>query len=210
MKGLIFKDFVNIKSQLKMYIIFVAGFFVLGMVSGATEVLSALMPMLAVLIPITAVAYDDLSGWNGFALSMPVSRADLVTARYLFTEMIMVAMAVITCAEYIAVSRNIGEAVMTTVLLYAVSNLMFAVIMPIILKFGVQKARAIFMVIAAGAAALIVWLSGDRASAIGDAVLSVKLNDAVIFAIALAGSLLLVFISMKLSQGIYRRKDFLG
>lgn len=208
MKGLIFKDFVNIKSQLKMYIIFVAGFFVLGMVSGATEVLSALMPMLAVLIPITAVAYDDLSGWNGFALSMPVSRADLVTARYLFTEMIMVAMAVITCAEYIAVSRNIGEAVMTTVLLYAVSNLMFAVIMPIILKFGVQKARAIFMVIAAGAAALIVWLSGDRASAIGDAVLSVKLNDAVIFAIALAGSLLLVFISMKLSQGIYRRKDF--
>ena len=208
MKGLIFKDFVNIKSQLKMYIIFVAGFFVLGMVSGATEVLSALMPMLAVLIPITAVAYDDLSGWNGFALSMPVSRADLVTARYLFTEMIIVAMAVITCAEYIAVSRNIGEAVMTTVLLYAVSNLMFAVIMPIILKFGVQKARAIFMVIAAGAAALIVWLSGDRASAIGDAVLSVKLNDAVIFAIALAGSLLLVFISMKLSQGIYRRKDF--
>ena len=208
MKGLIFKDFVNIKSQLKMYIIFVAGFFVLGMVSGATEVLSALMPMLAVLIPITAVAYDDLSGWNGFALSMPVSRADLVTARYLFTEMIMVAMAVITCAEYIAVSRNIGEAVMTTVLLYAVSNLMFAVIMPIIMKFGVQKARAIFMVIAAGAAALIVWLSGDRASAIGDAVLSVKLNDAVIFAIALAGSLLLVFISMKLSQGIYRRKDF--
>lgn len=208
MKGLIFKDFVNIKSQLKMYIIFVAGFFVLGMVSGATEVLSALMPMLAVLIPITAVAYDDLSGWNGFALSMPVSRADLVTARYLFTEMIMVVMAVITCTEYIAVSRNIGEAVMTTVLLYAVSNLMFAVIMPIILKFGVQKARAIFMVIAAGAAALIVWLSGDRASAIGDAVLSVKLNDAVIFAIALAGSLLLVFISMKLSQGIYRHKDF--
>ena len=208
MKGLIFKDFVNIKSQLKLYIMFVAGFFVLGLVSGATEVLSALMPMLAVLIPITAVAYDDLSGWNGFALSMPVSRADLVTARYLFTEMIMVAMAVITCAEYIAVSRNIGEAVMTTVLLYAVSNLMFAVIMPIILKFGVQKARAIFMVIAAGAAALIVWLSGDRASAIGDAVLSVKLNDAVIFAIALAGSLLLVFISMKLSQGIYRRKDF--
>lgn len=208
MKGLIFKDFVNIKSQLKMYIIFVAGFFVFGLVSGATEVLSALMPMLAVLIPITAVAYDDLSGWNGFALSMPVSRADLVTARYLFTEMIMVVMAVITCTEYIAVSRNIGEAVMTTVLLYAVSNLMFAVIMPIILKFGVQKARAIFMVIAAGAAALIVWLSGDRASAIGDAVLSVKLNDAVIFAIALAGSLLLVFISMKLSQGIYRHKDF--
>ena len=208
MKGLIFKDFVNIKSQLKLYIMFVAGFFVLGLVSGATEVLSALMPMLAVLIPITAVAYDDLSGWNGFALSMPVSRADLVTARYLFTEMIMVAMAVITCAEYIAVSRNIGEAVMTTVLLYAVSNLMFAVIMPIIMKFGVQKARAIFMVIAAGAAAMIVWLSGDRASAIGDAVLSVKLNDAVIFAIALAGSLLLVFISMKLSQGIYRHKDF--
>ena len=72
MKGLIFKDFVNIKSQLKLYIMFVAGFFVLGLVSGATEVLSALMPMLAVLIPITAVAYDDLSGWNGFALSMPV------------------------------------------------------------------------------------------------------------------------------------------
>ena len=58
MKGLIFKDFVNIKSQLKLYIMFVAGFFVLGLVSGATEVLSALMPMLAVLIPITAVAYD--------------------------------------------------------------------------------------------------------------------------------------------------------
>ena len=56
MKGLIFKDFVNIKSQLKLYIMFVAGFFVLGLVSGATEVLSALMPMLAVLIPITAVA----------------------------------------------------------------------------------------------------------------------------------------------------------
>lgn len=208
MKGLIYKDFVSIKSQLKLYVIFVAAFFVLGLVSGATEVLSALMPMLAVLIPITVVAYDDLSGWNGFALSMPVSRSGLVKARYLFTETIILIMAAVTCAEYIIVSRNAAETVMTTVMLYAVSNLIFAIIMPIILKFGVQKARVIFMGVAAASAALIVWLSGDRAVAFRDAIISMKLSDEAIFIIALAGSLLVVFISMKISQSIYRNKDF--
>lgn len=208
MKGLLYKDFVNIKSQFKMYILFIVGFFIIGLVSGSTEILSALMPMLAILIPITTTAYDDLSGWNSFALSMPVTRSGLVTARYMFMEIISVGMAVIICVEYLVVSRNVNESIMTTVMLFAVSNLMFAVIMPIIMKFGVQKARAIFMVIAAGAAALIVWFSGDRASAIGDAILSVKLDDTFIFAIAFIGSLLMVFISMKISQIIYSHKDF--
>lgn len=208
MKGLIYKDYVNIRPQLKMYVVFVAGFFVIGIVSGATEVISALMPMLAVLIPITTVAYDDLSSWNRFALSMPVSRAGLVTARYLFMMVIMTAMAVLTFAEYLIVNRDFSEAFITTALLFAVSAVLTAVIMPITLKFGVQKARVIFMGIAAASAALIVWLSGDRASAVSDAFLSVKLNDVVLAVISLALSLIIVLISLRISQSVYRHKDF--
>ncbi|MDO4486217.1 MAG: ABC-2 transporter permease [Bacillota bacterium] len=208
MKGLIYKDFVNIRSQLKLYIMFLAVFFVIGIISGATEILSALMPMLGVLIPITAAAYDDMTGWDRFALSMPVSRESLVTARYLFTEVIILIVAAVTFAEYLIVGGKLAEAAAVTAVLFSVSNLLFAVIMPIILKFGFQKARVIFMGIAAVAAAFIVWMSGERASGMMDSIDISAVEGVTLPVAAVLISLAVVFVSIKISHAVYRRKDF--
>lgn len=208
MKGLIYKDFVNIRSQLKMYIMFLAVFFVIGIISGATEILSALMPMLGVLIPITSAAYDDMTGWNRFALSMPVSRESMVTARYLFTEVIILIVAAATFAEYLIVGGKLSEAATVTAVLFSVSNLLFAVIMPIILKFGFQKARVIFMGIAAAAAAFIVWMSGERASGMMDSIDISEVEGVTLPVAAVLISLAVVFVSIKISHAVYRRKDF--
>lgn len=39
--------------------------------------------LFSVMIPMSAIAYDDKAKWDRYALTMPVSRRDLVISKYL-------------------------------------------------------------------------------------------------------------------------------
>ena len=59
MTGLILKDLLNLKKQGKVYLILIIFYFAIGLVNENSSMFASMMTMVAVLIPITAMAYDE-------------------------------------------------------------------------------------------------------------------------------------------------------
>ena len=91
MTGLILKDLLNLKKQGKVYLILIIFYFAIGLVNENSSMFASMMTMVAVLIPITAMAYDERCKWDRYALTMPVSRKDMVMSKYLLGLIFMTA-----------------------------------------------------------------------------------------------------------------------
>lgn len=219
MKGLIMKDFINLKSQLKIYMLIAVLCVVIITIGTGPETVSGLTAMFAVLIPITAEAYDKQSNWNRFAISMPVSKQELVISRYLFMEIIMLIMAGVNfIGNFVwygvrgrADAINLVEPFFVTMLLLVIANIIFAVMMPIIFKFGVEKGRIIFFGIIIGAAALAgIFARGgsNGVSVYYMDILASGFNKYLALALIFIITAIIQCISIRISINIYKNKDF--
>ncbi|SCJ37908.1 Uncharacterised protein [Anaerotruncus sp. 2789STDY5834896] len=151
MKGLILKDIYIFGSNIKLYIIYFAFFGVFSFFSDASFFYGIVMMMLT-LLSITAASYDDMAHWPRFAVSMPLSRGQIVTARYLFMFIMTGSAAVllsifnvvfsffktgITLIEGFAVIGATGS----------VGLLAGFVILPILYKMGAERARILMILV---------------------------------------------------------------
>ena len=59
MKGLLMKDIILLRPQLKIYLIILVFWFLIAMWNGQPGFFGGLMAMFALMIPMTTVAYDD-------------------------------------------------------------------------------------------------------------------------------------------------------
>ena len=93
------------------------------------------------IVLLTACGYDEQSGWDKYALTMPVSRSRIVLSKYLL-GLLMDVIGFVTTAIFFAASRTpfqemmIGQCIFQTI-----SLCMLAILLPITFKFGVEKAR---------------------------------------------------------------------
>lgn len=83
MKGLILKDLLNLKAQYKVFVVMILFFVVFALMGDSHDTLGVILTMITIMLPITALAYDERSQWDKYALTMPVSRRDLVLSKYL-------------------------------------------------------------------------------------------------------------------------------
>lgn len=145
MKGLILKDFINLKSQLKIYLMILIMWLGIGLFNDSASFFSGVMQMFVVMIPITAMAYDDKTKWDCFALTMPLSRKELVLARYVFMLMVVAFVALSSMIGCFIINKDMGASFMITLLGAPVGLILNGVLMPIIFQFGVEKGRYIFI-----------------------------------------------------------------
>ena len=91
MRGLICKDFFVMKKQLGYYLAFFVVYGVLA-VTGVfpASILSALVAVIAMMVPMSSIAYDDQAHWGRYAAATPAGRSGVVAAKYLFTLLAMV------------------------------------------------------------------------------------------------------------------------
>ena len=87
MAGLLLKDCYNLKSQLKMLGLFLILFLVLAISMKNSGFFAGIAMMLAVMMPVTALAYDERAKWDQFAVTMPVTRTQIVGSKYLLGKM---------------------------------------------------------------------------------------------------------------------------
>ena len=143
MKGLLIKDVLNLRPQFRIYIIILLIWFAIALFRADCTFFSGVMVMFVVMLPINTIAYDEKAGWDKFALTMPLSRDDIVLAKYLFMICTITAIAVITFIGNLIITRDVAES--AGVMLYAmpVGLILDAVIIPLLLKFGVEKGRVV-------------------------------------------------------------------
>lgn len=75
MRSLLYKDIVNLKQQFRFYLIILAFYVLLGIKSGDASFLGAIMTIFAVMLSVTACAYDEKAGWDKYAAHYAVRRS---------------------------------------------------------------------------------------------------------------------------------------
>ncbi|MBC3516068.1 ABC-2 transporter permease [Neobittarella massiliensis] len=151
MKGLILKDIYIFGSNIKLYIIYFAFFGVFSFFSDASFFYGIVMMMLT-LLSITAASYDDMAHWPRFAVSMPLSRGQIVTARYLFMFIMTGSAAVLLSIfnvvfSFFKTGISLIEGFAVIGATGSVGLLAGFVILPILYKMGAERARILMILV---------------------------------------------------------------
>lgn len=203
MKGLILKDLMNLKRQGKVIGLMLVFFIVLSLASEDTSMFGGIIMIMCSMLPITAMAYDERAKWDKYALTMPVSRKDMVISKYLLGV-------IFTCAAFLVYlvfsliigSYTVKENLFISLGLLAVGITVMSVMLPIVFKFGVEKARLLLLLVLFGPTGLIVFATkmGLKAP-----------SEETIYAIAYASPVVVIaflIISAVISIKIYANKEF--
>ncbi len=150
MLGLLKKDLKSLAQQgrvVALLLVFYGALFILGGPE-SEGILSGVIAMLSVLLPITALSYDEKAHWDRYALTMPLSRNMLVLSKYLLSLLISLCCALLCLAVYlISKTYPLRETLLMSWMMAGVSLLLSAITYPLYFKLGVEKARFVFMAI---------------------------------------------------------------
>lgn len=140
MKGLLLKDLYYIKNNFKVVIIFAV---IMGVLFIGQDNVIMGITMVSFMLTSTAVgtiAADDKGNWNKYALTMPISRKDIVVEKFLFVNSILI-ISYLICSVGSILFLNIGTAETYIVLVSIISVLVVLANLQIFIsyKFGAEK-----------------------------------------------------------------------
>lgn len=203
MKGLLIKDLYTLAKQLKIFILMIVVFTCIPQFS-----FSGFAVIYSVMLPISALAYDERSKWNYLAAMMPYSAKDVVLCKYLlgyimlFTAALLSAAALLCFGLFGKVPVS-AETFIQLFLIACIAIILQAVNLPFMFKMGVEKGRLVFFALMAilvlggtiYGSKLIGWLSSIRIDML-------PLSIGVLFLTFLVNT-----ISIAVSINIYKRVE---
>ncbi len=201
MTGLILKDLLNLKQQMKSLLIVLAVWLFISVMNGNGYFFGGFFVMYVVMIPMTTMSMDERSKWERYALTMPVTRTELVLSRYVLSLLTALVGLVLTFIVCWVMSKNPVESLNASLALLCVGVIFASLVLPIIFKMGVDKGRIIMMIVF-----LVPFLLAFLLPKAG-----IQPNEAVLAkAIGLVpiAALVLLILSVYVSISIYKKKEF--
>lgn len=151
MKGLLLKDWYMIKKYCRAYLVIAAVFIAVSLASD-NNIFYVFYPcLLGVMIPVNLLSYDERSGWIQYSGTLPYTRAQIVSGKYLIGLFTQVAILIITgISQGIKMSINgnfaPGDFVVLMLLLLTMATFTSSISLPFIFKLGVEKGRIAYYV----------------------------------------------------------------
>lgn len=208
MKGLLLKDWYVLKKDCRALLLVSAVFLAVSLVESTAFLFSLYPCLLASLLPVTLLGYDEKSGWERYSCTMPCSRAQLVSAKYLISLFALCAMLLLggllqAIRQLISGSFVAADFAVMLILLFAISLLSAAISLPALFRFGVEKGRIAyyFMIGAVCAVSVLFSTRLDGVTVAGEQTLWPFL------VLAVVGVGLFAF-SWRLSITYYQRRTF--
>ncbi len=211
MKGLILKDLLLIKGNLKTLVIVFFGFMVMALNNMAT--VSFIIPFFAVMMCISTFSYDEYNKWNTYAITLPGGRKTIVKSKYIATILLVILSAIISILISVIITSINGnidyEKEFSTFFgglfgIFLVTSIMY----PLIYKYGNEKGRlflfiGVFLITAVGGVIFkTVDFSGLNKPAVIDFIDKFGLYLLPIV------TLVILYISYLISVKIYKNKEF--
>lgn len=145
MKGLLYKDFCLMKKHCRAYL-FVVVFLLLAAVMEEDGLFMLLYPcMLAGMVPVTLMGYDERSGWDRYCAMLPYTEAQIVSAKYVVGLLMQVIVMALSATAQVLRAWRFGDAGVPLGVLMAMmvtaSFTSVGLCMPFMFKFGVEKGR---------------------------------------------------------------------
>ena len=82
MKGLLLKDFYNIARSGRLYLAMLLIYGVLSYANGGALMLTMVAVLFAMMLPMSAIGYDEKDRWEPLCLTLPVAPAVMVLEKY--------------------------------------------------------------------------------------------------------------------------------
>lgn len=210
MLGLIKKDFLLIKANLKSMVIIFIVYLILAF-QGTFDV-TFIIPLIGIMLFISTFSYDDFNNWNSYAVTLPDGRKNVVRAKYIASIILTVILGIISLAISIGIgyartnSINLEETISALMGTALSSVIIISLLYPIVFKFGATNGRIILFAVIFGTTGIIAVISNfvDMTSIIN---MINELDSCSFIAIPII-SVILLGISYLISNKIYQSKEF--
>mgnify|MGYP001860355985 FL=1 len=217
MKGLILKDLLILKNQMRNILIVILGFILLSIWMENYFYIAFIIPFYIIMLVISTFSYDDLNNSNTYIVALPYDRKTIVKARYVLSLISIITAFLIGLILSLVIPMFNSDmdfmstfASCTATILSVI--LVIALLMPFFYKFGVQKGRMILFIAIMGISLLI----GIILSLFENSNLKIaqffsnlqQMNYIMLIAIAIIIMLLILYISYVFSCKIYKNKEF--
>lgn len=217
MKGLILKDLLTLKNQMRNIMIIIIGFIILSIMMENYFYISFIIPFYIVMLVISTFSYDELNNANTYIVALPYNRKTIVKARYYLSLMsIITSLLIGAILSLVTPLLNPDMDFMSTFASSVATIigviLVISLLMPCFYKFGVQKGRVILFIAIMAVSLLIgVILSLFENSTLKIAEFFSALentNYVILIAGAILIILLILYISYLFSCKIFKNKEF--
>ena len=202
MKGLLLKDLYNLEKQARSLLLIFGFYLVFSLIGENSNMFGGVVSILMVMLVITSLAYDERSRWDRYALTMPVSRKEMVLSKYLL-GLILLTFALLFNIAFLIIfgSSPPGEAWLLSLSLFGIGLIFLSILLPLMYKYGVENGRLLLILVlfVPTAAVLVITRMGLKPP--GEAFIQA------LPIIILGIMVLVVLISISLSLRIYKQKE---
>lgn len=212
MKGMILKDFLNLKGYMKTLVAMMAAICFIGFATDDLSSISAYPIFFGAFLLVSTCSYDEMAKWDAYALCQPVGRKQIVLSKYIVSLLLSFAGAIAGVIITYLFSFILKDAqfdlelTLTSCFIMAlVANIMLAFLLPIIFKIGTEKARYVLLLLLM--VPMLIFYSGVLSSiSIPTGVLSF-ISEYFIW-VCVACFILVEVISYMISLAFYTKREF--
>ena len=217
MKGLLIKDFRLMKVQKNfLTLITVIGVF-MALFSENVSYTIGFISFIFSLFSISSISYDELDNGNAFLFSLPVTRKTYTIEKYCFGMIMGLGAWIIISMLSVAIGigrgqEPVGELIKIAFIILPLVLFMLAVMVPVMLKFGAEKGRVAVVILFAVLYLTIVMLAesvqqwGEDFLPILDSLPEIGIGT--FLGILIAAAVLILLLSVRISIGIVKKKEF--
>lgn len=210
MVGLMKKDFLLIKANIKSMIIIFIVFFIFAF-QGTFDI-AFIVPIIGIMLFISTFSYDDFNNWNSYAVTLPDGRKNVVRAKYVASIILAVALGTLCLAISMAISYvrtnniNFDDTLSLLMVTILSSVIIISLLYPIMFKYGATNGRIIMFVMIFGIAGIGVML--EKFIDMTFLINMINELDNYMFIAVPVISIILLGISYLISSKIYINKEF--
>ena len=208
MKSLILKDLLAFQSYVKTLVLFVLFFTIITFSMDDASFLSGMIILWMAMLPISSFSYDQHAKWDLFAQTLPVTRKQIVQAKYVLgllfvsfaTVLAIILNIVVSSIKSLSIEWDV--LIESNVMIGVVALIFLSILFPLIYKFGVEKSRMLIIVVVAIPSIIFIYFSNNNFHLLNNFTSQTLLAGGVVTAI------IVMIISYIISLKLYTAKDF--
>ncbi len=207
MKGLLLKDLYQINKYCRSYLLVAVLFLGVSLFSDNNIFFLGYPCLFANLLPVTLIAYDERSKWEQFCGTLPYTKAQLVSVKYLIGLILQGSILLLTGAVQAYRMIHAGTFQwqawgMLLVMLFFISGLVTSLALPLIFKLGTEKGRVVYYIMVGALCGLsvvgVTIFKGEAVSA---------LHSALVLPILCVVTIVLCVVSWRVSIAFYQKRE---
>lgn len=209
MLGLVKKDLLMIKGNMRQVILFLVVFLILAFQEN--NIIVIVPVFVSMIVFITTFSYDEYNKWDAYAIALPISRKNIVKSKYIASVILWLIALLVTVVITVImgiIGQNINYFEMFGMILGCVFSIVLleAIMFPLIFKFGVEKGRiGLFVGVFAIAALLgFIFTGVDLENATG----FIEFFNKYYYILLPLAIIILLMGSYFVSKRIYLKKEF--